>query len=136
MFTQHIDFYLFSYSSVLGYLGDNKRGRRDYREYIEKVLLRDITSHFGDVKGQIVLRECGFIDWLYEKVMKKSKPDKIKQRKSNDLVKGISRDVILETVCIVFKVEREVVLKRRSLSREARIVCIDLCCKMVCITKV
>ena len=118
------------YSNVLGYLGgDNKGGRRGYREYIEEGLLRDITSPFDDVKGQIVLAESGFIEWLYEKVMKRSKPDKIEQRKSNELVDEISLEVIIETVCKIFDVKRRDILKRRSLSREVRMVCIDLCCK-------
>ena len=118
------------YGIVLSYLGgDNNRERKGYREYIEEGLVRDIASPFDNVKGQIVLGESGFIEWLYEKVMKRSKPDEVEQRKSNELVDEISQEVIIETVCKKFDVKKTDILKRRSLSCDSRMVCIDLCCK-------
>ncbi len=85
--------------------GDNNRGRKGYREYIEEGIVRDIGTPFDNVKGQIVLDESGFKEWLYEKVMNKSKADEIEQRKSNELVDEISQKVIIETVCKIFDVE-------------------------------
>ena len=69
------------------------------------------------------------MDWIYEKVMKKVKPDITEQSVSKELIKGIGLNLIIETVCEIFKVEREELLKRRSVTRQARMVYIDLCCR-------
>ncbi len=119
-----------SYRDVLEYTGgDNKYGRRNYREFVEEGLLTDAESPFEDIKGQVVLGEPGFVDWLYESVLKNAKPDKTEQSKSRELVKEIKQELIIDTVCNVFKVEKTELLKRRSVFREARMVYIDLCCK-------
>ncbi len=118
------------YRDVMEYTGeDNKYGRKSYREFVEEAMLNDVGSPFEDIKGQVVLGESGFVDWLYEKVLKNSKPDKIEQSKSRELVKEIKQEFIIDTVCNVFKVEKSELLKRRSVFREERMVYIDLCCK-------
>ncbi|MCP4255362.1 MAG: hypothetical protein GY775_18550, partial [Candidatus Scalindua sp.] len=104
-------------------------GRKSYREYVEEGLLTDVDSPFNDIKGDVVLGESGFVDWLYESVLKNAKPDKEEQSKSSELVKEIQQELIIDTVCKVFKVEEAEVIKRRSIFREARMVYIDLCCK-------
>ncbi len=117
-------------SDVLDYTGgDNKYGRKSYREFVEEGLLTDVESPFDDIKGHVVLGESGFVDWLYESVLKNAKPDKIEQSKSRGLVKEIQQRLIIDTVCKVFKVEETEVIRRRSIFREARMVYIDLCCK-------
>ncbi len=118
------------YSDVLNYMGeDTKSGRKSYREYVEEGLLTDPESPFDDIKGQVVLGKPGFVDWLYESVLKNAKPDKTEQSKSRELVKEIQQELIIDTVCNVFKVEEAEVIRRRSEFREARMVYIDLCCK-------
>ncbi len=118
------------YSDVLNYMGeDTKSGRKSYREYVEEGLLTDAESPFDDIKGHVVLGKPGFVDWLYESVLKNAKPDKTEQSKSIELVKEIQQELIIDTVCNVFKVEKTELLKRRSVFREARMVYIDLCCK-------
>ncbi len=118
------------YRDVLEYTGeDNKYGRKSYREFVEEGLLTDAESPFEDIKGQVVLGKSGFVDWLYEKVLKNGEPDKTEQSRSRELVKEISQELIRDTVCRVFKAEKGELLKRRSVFREARMVYIDLCCK-------
>ncbi|ODS31597.1 MAG: hypothetical protein SCARUB_03288 [Candidatus Scalindua rubra] len=118
------------YRDVLEYTGeDNKYGRKSYREFVEEGLLKDVGLPFEGIKGQVVLGESGFVDWLYERVLKNVKPDKTEQSKSRELVKEIPQEFIIDTVCKVFKVEKVELLKRRSAFREARMVYIDLCCK-------
>ncbi len=46
-----------------------------------------------------------------------------------ELVKEIQHELIIDTVCNVFKVDVAEVIRRRSEFREARMVYIDLCCK-------
>lgn len=118
------------YNDVLEYTGgDNKYGRKEYREFVEEGLLKDVISPFDNIKGQVVLGESGFVDWLYERVLKNAKPDKTEQSKSRELVKEIPQEFIIDTVCKIFKVEKAELLKRRSVFREARMVYIDLCCR-------
>jgi len=118
------------YNDVLEYTGgDNKYGRKRYRGFVEEGLLKDVRSPLENVKGQVVLGESGFVDWIYEKAMKNGKPDKKKQLKSRKVVKEIQQKFIIDTVCKVFKVKRVELLKRRSVFRDARMVYIDLCCK-------
>ncbi len=118
------------YRNVLEYTGgDNTYGRKCYREFVEEGLFKDVESPFKDIKGQIVLGESGFTDWLYEKVLKNAKPDRTEQSKSRGLVKEIKQEFIIETVCRVFETEIAELLKRRSVFKEARMVYIDLCCK-------
>lgn len=118
------------YRDVLEYTGgDNKYGRKSYREFVEEGLLKDIESPFEDIKGQVVLGKSGFVDWLYEKILKDAKPDKTEQSKSKELVKEIRLEFIIDTVCKVFKVENAELSRRQSVYREARAVYIDLCCK-------
>ncbi len=118
------------YGDVLCYMGeDNKYGRKSYREFVEEGLLTDVESPFDDIKGNVVLGKSGFVDWVYENVLKSVKPDKTEQSKSRELVKEIRQELILATVCNIFKVEKSEVLRRRSIFREARMVYIDLCCK-------
>lgn len=91
--------------------------------------LTPIFSPFDDIKGHVVLGKSGFVDWLYEGVLKNAKPDKTEQSKSRELVKEIQQELIIDTVCNVFKVEEAEVVRHRSIFREARMVYIDLCCK-------
>ncbi len=119
-----------SYRDVLEYTGgDNKNGRKSYREFVEEGVLTDADSPFKDIKGQVVLGESGFVDWLYESVLKNAKPDKTEQSKSRELVKEIPQELIIDTVCRIFKADKVELLERRSVFREARMVYIDLCCK-------
>jgi REP element-mobilizing transposase RayT len=118
------------YRDVLEYTGgDNKYGRKSYREFVEEGIIKDVESPFEGIKGQVVLGESGFVDWLYERVLKNAKPDKTEQSKSRELVKEILQEFIIDTVCKVFEVEKVELIKRRSVFREARMVYIDLCCK-------
>ena len=118
------------YGDVLEYTGgDNKYGRKSYREFVEEGLLQNVGSPFEGIKGQVVLGESGFMNWLYEKILKNAKPDKTEQSKSRVLVKEILQEFIIDTVCKVFEVEKAELLKRRTVFREARMVYIDLCCK-------
>lgn len=118
------------YNDVLEYTGgDNKYGRKGYREFVEEGLLTDVGSPFEGIKGQVVLGESGFVDWLYEKVLKDAKPDKTEQSKSRELVKEVRQEFIIDTVCRVFEVSKADLLRRRSVCRDARMVYIDLCCK-------
>lgn len=118
------------YKDVLGYLGgDDKRGRRSYRKFVEEGLLKDIVSPFKDVKGQVVLGKQNFVDWVYENVMKKLKLDLTEQSKSKVLIKEIKQDQIKSKVCEVFKVEKAQLLKRRSGVKGARMAYIELCCQ-------
>ncbi len=118
------------YNDVLDYTGgDNKHGRKSYRKFVEEGLLTDVESPFDGIKGHTVLGESGFVDWLYESVLKNTSPDKTEQSKSRELVKEIQQRLIIDTVCEVFKVEEAEVVRRRSIFREARMVYIDLCCK-------
>lgn len=118
------------YDDVLEYTGgDNMHGRKSYREFVEEGLLKDVSSPFEDVKGQVVLGNTSFVDWIYEKILKNARLDKIEQSKSRELIKEISQELITDTVCRVFNVNSVELLKRRSVYREARMVYIDLCCK-------
>jgi REP element-mobilizing transposase RayT len=118
------------YNDVLEYTGgDNKYGRKGYREFVEEGLLTDVGSPFEGIKGQVVLGESGFVDWVYEKVLKDAKPDKTEQSKSRELVKEVRQEFIIDTVCSAFKVSKADLLRRRSVCRDARMVYIDLCCK-------
>ena len=118
------------YRDVLDYMGeDTKNGRKGYREFVEEGLLTDVESPFDGIKGHVVLGESRFVDWLYESELKNAKPDKTEQSKSIELVKEVQQKLIIDTVCMVFEVEKTVLLKRRSVFREARMVYIDLCCK-------
>jgi len=118
------------YNDVLEYTGgDNKYGRKGYREFVEEGLLTDVGSPFEGIKGQVVLGESGFVDWVYEKVLKDAKPDKTEQSKSRELVKEVRQEFIIDTVCRAFKVSKADLLRRRSVCRDARMVYIDLCCK-------
>ncbi len=118
------------YNDVLEYTGgDNKYGRKGYREFVEEGLLTDVGSPFEGIKGQVVLGESGFVDWVYEKVLKDAKPDKTEQSKSRELVKEVRQEFIIDTVCRVFEVSQADLLRRRSVCRDARMVYIDLCCK-------
>ncbi len=96
---------------------------------MEEGVLTDADSPFKDIKGQVVLGESGFVDWLYESVLKNAKPDKTEQSKSRELVKEIPQELIIDTVCRIFKADKVELLERRSVFREARMVYIDLCCK-------
>ncbi|MFQ5687734.1 MAG: transposase [Candidatus Scalindua sp.] len=52
------------YRDVLEYTGgDNKNGRKSYREFVEEVLLTDVESPFDDIKGQVVPGKSGFSKW-------------------------------------------------------------------------
>ena len=118
--------------NVLEYTGgDNTYGRKRYREYVEEGLAGDVESPFKDIKGQVVIGGSGFLDWLYEKVLKNASPERTEQSKSRELIKDkeIKQELIIETVCNIFEVKREELLKQRSIYREARMVYIDLCCK-------
>jgi len=118
------------YRDVLEYTGgDNKYGRKNYREFVEEGLLTNPDSPFDDIKGHVVLGGSGFVDWLYESVLKNAEPDKTEQSKSRELIREIPQELIIDTVCKVFKVEKTELLKRWSVYREARMVYIDLCCK-------
>ncbi|MGR3174721.1 MAG: transposase [Candidatus Scalindua sp.] len=118
------------YEDVLGRTGgDNKNGRNGYREFVEEGLLKDVCSPFEDIKGQVVLGKSGFVDWVYEKVLKGVKPDKAEQSKSRELVKEVRQKLIIDTVCGIFKVSKAELIRRRSVCRDARMVYIDLCCK-------
>ncbi len=118
------------YNDVLEYIdGDTKYGRKSYREFVEEGLLHDERSPFEDIKGRVVLGNSGFIDWIYEKVLKGAKLDKAEQSRSSELMKEVRQEFITDTVCKVFKVKKAELLRRRSLCRDARMVYIDLCCK-------
>lgn len=126
------------YSSVLGYLGgDNSDGRKRYREFVEEGLTKGIESPFKDVKGQVILGETGFVDWVYENVLKKKKGilDSAEQPGSTKLIKEISVDKIVDQICETFMVERNHLLKRRSNAQEARMVLIELCCRYLLVHK-
>jgi len=109
--------------------GDNKYGRKSYREFVEEGLLKDTESPFESIKGQVVLGKSGFVDWLYEKILKNAKPDKTEQSQSRELVKEVQQEFIIDTVCKVFNAEKVELSRRRSVYREARMVYIDLCCR-------
>lgn len=65
------------YGDVLEYMGgDNNYGRKSYREFVEEGVLHDVESPFEDIKGQVVIGKAGFVDWLYEKVLKNARTDK------------------------------------------------------------
>lgn len=118
------------YSSVLGYVGgDDVYGRKRYRAFVEKGVMKGIESPFKDVKGQVILGETGFVDWVYENVRKKGKLDLSEQPGSRKLIKKISVYKIMDQVCETFTVERKHLLKRRSNAQEARMVLIELCCR-------
>ncbi len=126
------------YSSVLGYLGgDNDDGRKRYREFVEEGLTKEIESPFKDVKGQVVLGETGFVDWVYQNVLKKNKGklDLTEQPGSKKLIKEIHVDKIVDQICETFMVERNQLLKRRSNAQEARMVLIELCCRYLLLHK-
>ena len=73
------------YGDVLDYMGeDTKNGRKGYREFVEDGLLTDVESPFDDIKGNVVLGKSGFVDWVYENVLKSAKPDKTEQSKSRE----------------------------------------------------
>lgn len=117
------------YNNVLeDFGGDNSKGRRRYREFVEEGLLKGVPSPFEEIKGQVVLGDSKFVDWLYEKVMKGKKPDPIEQSASKELVKETKLGQIEKVVCEVFKIDKEL-LKRRSGVKEARMMLIDLCCR-------
>ncbi|MBE7444535.1 MAG: transposase [Planctomycetia bacterium] len=126
------------YSSVLGYLGgDQSDGRKRYRGFIEEGITMGIESPFQDVKGQVVLGEKGFVDWVYANILKKKKGnfDLTEQPRSKKLIKEIPLDTIVDQVCEIFMVERNNLLKRRSTAQEARMVLIELCCRYLLIHK-
>ena len=124
------------YSSVLGYLGgDNVNGRKRYRAFVEEGLKRGIESPFKDVKGQVVLGETGFVDWVYEKVLKKGNLDLTEQARPGKLIKEIPVDKIVDEVCKTFTVERNHLLKRRSSAQDARMALIELCCRYLVLHK-
>ena len=119
-----------NYNSVLEYFGgDNKKGRKDYRGFVEEGVIKEINSPFEDIKGQVALGESSFVEWIYENVLKEKKPDTIEQSASNELVKEFRLDFLIEKVCEVFEVEKTAILKRRPKCREARMVLIDLSCR-------
>ncbi len=118
------------YKEVLEYAGgDTKYGRKNYREFVEEGLLCDDDCVFEDIKGQVVLGKSGFIDWLYENVLKDMKLDKREQSSSGELMREVQHEFIMDTVCMVCKVKKTELLRRRSMCRDARMVYVDLCCK-------
>ncbi|MGR3319415.1 MAG: transposase [Candidatus Anammoxibacter sp.] len=126
---QHRDGFVI-YGDVLGYFGgDNKKGRNGYRVFVEEGLLKEISSPFKDVKGQVALGESDFVEWIYENVLKEKKPDAKEQSVSNELLKEVRLDFLIDKICEVFEVKKTDILKRRSVCKEARMALIDLCCR-------
>lgn len=118
------------YNNILEYFGgDNSKGRRRYREFIEEGLLKEVPSPFGEIKGQVVLGDSTFVDWIYEKVMKGKKPDPFEQSVSKELVKETKHSQIEKVVCEVFKIDKELLLRKRTGVKEAKMILIDLCCR-------
>ena len=119
-----------SYNNLLNdFGGDNSKGRKRYREFVEEGLLKGFPSPFKEIKGQVVLGDSKFTDWLYEKVMKGKKPDPFEQSLSKTLLKETKPGQIEKVVCQVFKIDKRLLLKKRSGVKEARMILIDLCCR-------
>lgn len=66
---------------------------------------------------------------LHGYVLMENRFHRTEQSKSRELVKEITQEFLIETVCKVFEIDRAGLLKRRSLYRKARMVYINLCCK-------
>ena len=121
--------FVFYNAVLLDFGGYCKSGRKGYRGFVEEGILGKIPSPFEDLKGQVVLGDAKFIDWIYEEVMEGKRPDKIEHPKSQELAKEIKFDEIIRVVSDIFQVEGDGLLRKRSASKIPKMVLIELCCR-------
>lgn len=118
------------YNNVLEHFGgDDKNGRKLYREFVNEGVLEKKRSPLEDVKGQILLGESSFVDHIYESVSNGKMPVAKELAATNKLGEKVGLDFLIKKICNVFEVKKRDILKRRSEYGEARMVLIDLCCQ-------
>lgn len=105
-----------TYDMVLDYMGgDNREGRRRYRDFVMSGILREVKSPMKEARGGVVLGTDSFMEWV-----RKEQPQ-VKSLKGVIPVEEIARVVGKE-----YGVKPEELLKARSPQREARRVLIEM----------
>ncbi len=110
--------------------GDDRAGRKRYREFVLNGILKDMNITFWqDVKGRAVLGSAGFVDWIYDRFLSEAKGDKKELPGLKELETGPrSVEQIARHVALEFGVPAKQLYQRRSGCRIARSVLMELCC--------
>ncbi|MDY7029361.1 MAG: transposase [Spirochaetota bacterium] len=115
------------FGKVLSYMGgDNRVGRRAYRDFVLEGL-NDVRGNLLDrVRAGSILGSDGFIDWIGETILKGKELRRRDHPRIVEIQKAIETREIARAVAEDYGVKEEELIKRRSRYREARQVLIEL----------
>ena len=119
-----------TYGEILGMTGhgDCRTGRSQYRKFVQGPLQRDEDlTMWNNLKGQTVLGDELFVEWLYDRVVEKEKYDPKEQPGLRDFPGGPQTLAeIAREVAQAFGVDEEELYQRRAPCRQARAVFLEL----------
>lgn len=115
------------YNMVLEYRGgDNKNGRRRYREYVLQGLRYEIENPQEDAKARAILGSDSFIVWVKENFLNKEDFS----TKAYSHLKAIRGSVSIKEIAVAvakeYGIDGEEIIKRHSRHREARQVLLEV----------
>ena len=115
---------------VLSTWGKSKRAKmKNYREYVEAGLLRDIESPFEDIREQSIIGSDSFVDWARREFLLIRDADTREQPTLNHLRRSFPLVEVSSIVATVFDVDAEEIFRRKSPNRLARRVLMYCACK-------
>jgi hypothetical protein len=109
--------------------GDDRKGRRRYREFVLGGIVKDMNITFWEgVRGQVVLGSEEFVEWVVDRFLARRKVVAKEFPRFSELEGGPETvEEIGRGVAGVFQVSEAELRRRRSRHRAARSVFMELC---------
>ena len=118
---------------ILSCWGKRKREQiQNYSAYVEEGLLKNLESPFDDIVEQSIIGSDGFIDWIKREYLLRRSGDKGEERALVHLQQSFSINEIINHIGLIYDVDPESIVKRKSAHREARKVamyCVCIYCR-------
>ena len=120
-----------NYESVLLYMGkDNRKGRKEYEQFVQEGLMKGLESPLKEVKGQTILGTESFIAWINEKFIDPKNFSNKDYPQVKTLMGNLKIEDIANEVAREYGATSEEILEPRSKWREARKILLEICYKL------
>ena len=119
------------YNEILSYFGgNNKDGRKSYREFVVAGLTGKLQNPLEEVRGGLVLGSDAFLEWVQDNFIDSRKFKEQDIESFREITRSVPVERIAKAVASEYRLNAESILRKNSPFSEARQVLIEICYRL------